>query len=395
MIKKPSAAPSPRIALAHDWLNQEGGAEVVLQVLHEMFPAAPIYTTIADTSRVPEAKAWDIRSTWMDRLPGIHANHQPYLPIYPLAWSSQRLEGYDLVLSNKSGFCHGLRAPGATHVCYCLTPTRYVWQPEDYLAHEAGPKAKRLLLRALLPALRRWDYAAAQRVDHFIGISSVVQARILRYYDRESEVIFPPVDIERFQPVAEPEDFHLILARLVPYKRIDLAVQAFNRLGKRLVVVGDGRDRPRLEAMAGPHIEFRGRLPQDEVDRLLARCQALIWPGIEDYGLVPVEAMASGRPVIARRAGGVLDTIVEGETGLFFGAEHREELGQVESDEALIEALVEAVGRGEAMEWSAERNRARAERFGRAAFEDQLRRSLESALENKNRSGRDPDETER
>jgi glycosyltransferase involved in cell wall biosynthesis len=379
----PTKSSEPKIALVHDWLNQAGGAEVVLQVLHEMFPAAPIYTTIVDPTRVPEAEAWDVRSTWMDRLPGIHANHQPYLPVYPLAWSTRRVEGFDLVLSNKSGFCHGLRAPGAAHVCYCLTPTRYVWQPQDYLAHESGTRGKRLALRALLPALKRWDYSAAQRVDRFIGISSVVRERIQRYYDRESEVIFPPVEIQRFQPLPGPQDYYLVLARLVPYKRIDLAIQAFNRLGKRLVIVGDGRDRARLEAMSGPSIEFRGRLPQDEVDHMLASCRALIWPGIEDYGLVPVEAMASGRPVIARRAGGVLDTIVEGETGVFFGKTHREDEEPGESDAALIDALVDAIQRSEATTWSVEANRAQAARFGREAFEEKLRRSLEEALEQK------------
>jgi glycosyltransferase involved in cell wall biosynthesis len=360
---------APRIALVHDWLNQAGGAEVVLEVLHEMFPEAPIFTSLADADRVPAIAGWDLRPSWMDRLPGIHAHHQPYLPLYPLDWSTRRIPGYDLILSNKSGFCHGLRAGGAVHVCYCLTPTRYVWDLDDYLAHEDLGPASRLALRAILPALRRWDWAAAQRVDHFVAISSTVQDRILKHYGRASEVIFPPTDLEGFEIAAESErdDHYLILARLVPYKRIDLAVEAFNQLGRRLVVVGDGRDRARLEAMAGPTIEFRGRLPQAEVRHLLARCRGLVWPGVEDYGLAPVEAMASGRPVIARRAGGVLDTIDPGRTGVFF-------------DGADAAALADAVRAADQIDWQPAAIRTHAEAFGRPAFEARLRDCLKRAL---------------
>ncbi len=368
-IRSPVSLDQARVALVHDWLNQAGGAEVVLEVLHQIFPAAPIYTSIADPERVPAIAGWDVRSSWMDHLPAIHARHQPYLPLYPLDWSTRRIKGYDLILSNKSGFCHGLRAPGAVHVCYCLTPTRYVWTPEDYLAGEDLPPGARLALRAILPLLRRWDRAAAQRVDHFVAISSVVRDRIRRYYQRDSEVIFPPTDLSDFRPSPDPQpdDFDLILARLVPYKRIDLAVEAFNQLGRRLVVVGDGRDRARLESLAGPTIEFRGRLPQAEVTYLLSRCRALIWPGVEDYGLAPVEAMASGRPVIARRAGGVLDTIDEGRTGLFF-------------DDPEPADLAAAVRAADAVDWQPAAIRAHAEAFGRPAFETRLRACLQRAL---------------
>jgi len=385
-----------KLALAHDWLNQAGGAEVVLDVLHAIYPDAPVYTTIVDRSRVPAASGWDVRPSWMDRLPRIHASHQPYLPLYPLAWETTRLAGFDVVLSNKSGFCHGVHAGGAVHVCYCLTPTRFVWQVDDYLAFEGTPRGTRLALRLLLPWLRRWDRAAAARVDHFVAISSTVRDRIRAFYGRDSAVIYPPVDLDRYalpadvarrRPGAEPiaprgdgplerpggDDFHLVLARLVPYKRIDLAVAAFNRLGRRLVVVGDGRDRSRLEAMAGPTIEFRGRLPEAEVVDLLARCRALVWPGVEDFGLVPVEAMASGRPVVARRAGGVLDTVAEGRTGVFFDAPDPD-------------ALAEAVRRADAIAWFPDDIRAHAGRFGRPVFEARLRDFVADAW----RAGRSP-----
>jgi glycosyltransferase involved in cell wall biosynthesis len=354
-----------RTALVHDWLNQDGGAEAVLGVLHDLLPSAPIYTTIFDPRRVPLAAepGWDVRVSPLDRLPGIHGHHQPYLPLYPLAWSATRLrqggKDFDLVLSNKSGFCHGVRAGRAVHVCYCLTPTRFVWDLEDYLAHERVPAAGRLAVRAALPALRRWDRAAAQGVDHFIAISRVVADRVREAYGRESTVIHPPVEVAAVPQGGEAEDFWLVLARLIPYKRIDLAVQAFSRLGRKLVVVGDGRDRERLQHMAGPTIEFRGRLPRTEVLSLLSRCRGLVWPGIEDFGLAPVEAMAAGRPVVARRGGGVLDTVEEGISGMFFeGADPN--------------ALAAAVEEAEARTWQPRAIRAQAERFSRPVFEQRL-----------------------
>jgi glycosyltransferase involved in cell wall biosynthesis len=277
-------------------------------------------------------------------------------------------------VSNKSAFCHGIDAGAAVHVCYCLTPTRFVWQLDEYLTHERMPPGGRLAVRALLPALRRWDHGAAQRVDAFVAISSVVAERIRRYYGRESTIVFPPVDVDAYSPNAERpprrtigEPYDLVVARLVPYKQIDLAIAAFNRLGRRLVVVGDGRDRRRLESQAGPTITFTGRLPDDDVRSLLAGCRALIWPGIEDYGLVPVEAMASGRPVIARRAGGVLDTVVEGATGLFF-------------HDPTPDSLAAAVVAADAIAWDPDAIRHHARRFERATFEARLGACLELAL---------------
>lgn len=361
--------------LAHDWLNQAGGAEVVLGVLHAMMPTAPIYTTLLDTAAVPAAAGWDVRPSWLDRWPPLRRRPQALLPIYPLVWSRTRVPASTaLVVSNKSAFCHGIDAGAAVHVCYCLTPTRFVWQLDDYLAHERMPPGGRLAVRALLPALRRWDHGAAQRVDAFVAISSVVAERIRRFYGRESTIVFPPVEVDAYapnavrpqrRPIGEPYD--LVVARLVPYKQIDLAIAAFNRLGRRLVVVGDGRDRRRLESQAGPTITFTGRLPDDDVRSLLAGCRALIWPGIEDYGLVPVEAMASGRPVIARRAGGVLDTVVEGATGLFF-------------DGATPDSLAAAVVAADAIAWDPDAIRHHARRFDRATFETRLGACLELAL---------------
>ena len=313
------------LALVHDWLNQIGGAEDVLETLVEMFPHAPIHTSIYWREGMPLSyQDWDIRTTWMNRLPGIYRRHQPYLPLYPLAFSRLNLSGYDLVLSNKSGFCHGARPGAAVHICYCLAPTRYVWDFDGYAARESLPPALKGALRPIITLLRRWDYRAAQRVDHFIAISREVQTRIRRYYGRESVIIHPPVETARFHPSTSPgrrpthDNYYLIVSRLVPYKRIDLAVRAFNQLGLPLVIAGDGRDREPLEALAGPTVTFLGYAPDDDLPELYARCRAYILPGVEDFCIAPVQAQAAGRPVIAYGAGGALDTVIEGETGAFF-----------------------------------------------------------------------------
>ncbi len=307
------------LALVHDWLNQIGGAEDVLERLVEMFPGAPVYTSMYWKEGMPPAyRDWDIRTTWMDRLPGIYRHHQFYLPLYPLAFGGLDLSAYQVVLSIKSGFCHGVRTGEAAHICYCLTPTRYVWDFDAYAAREALPHALKTALRPLINLLRRWDWNGAQRVTRFIAISRAVQERIRRFYGREAAVIHPPVNTAAFGPAPHHDDYYLILSRLVPYRRIDLAVQAFNRLQLPLVVAGDGRDRPRLEAMAGPTVTFLGRVSDRERADLLARCRAYVLPGVEDFGIAPLQAQAAGRPTIAFAGGGALDYVVEGRTGVFF-----------------------------------------------------------------------------
>jgi len=359
---------SLNVALIHDWLNQMGGAENVLERLVELFPEAPIYTSMYGPSLMPPAyRSWDIRTSFMQRLPGVTLHHRVYLPLYPLAFSSFNLRGYDLVLSNKSGFCHGVRtAPGTLHICYCLTPTRFLWMYESYREREGIGALADVALRPLLALLRRWDYAMAQRVDHFIAISTAVQERIRRFYGRESVIIHPPVDTERYTPSNEPpEDYFLVVGRLIPYKRIDLAVRAFTQLGLPLVVVGDGRDRAKLEAMAGPNVTFRGRLPHGrELLTLYRRCRAFIFPGLEDFGIAPVEAQATGRPVIAYAAGGALDTVQEGITGTFF-------------HEQTPEALAAVVQDFDPADYDPAACRANAERFSVGEFERKLLNFIE------------------
>jgi len=357
-----------RLALVHDWLNQIGGAEDVLETLVQMFPDAPIHTSMYWPQKMPPAyRAWDIHTTWIDRLPGVHRHHQPFLPLYPLAFARLDLSNYDLVLTNKSGFCHFVHTGEATHICYCLAPTRYVWDFDGYAAREALPPASKAALRPIINLLRRWDYRAAQRVDHFVAISSEIQDRISRYYDRESIVIHPPVDTARFQPGAAREDYYLIVSRLVPYKRIDLAVRAFNQLRLPLVVAGDGRDREALEALAGPSVAFLGRVPDEDLPDLYARCRAYILPGVEDFCIAPVEAQAAGRPVIAYGAGGALDTVVEGETGDFFHG-------------LTPEALADAVHRFDPEAIDPHACRANAERFAAGVFKEKLSRFIQDKV---------------
>jgi glycosyltransferase involved in cell wall biosynthesis len=352
-----------RVAIVHDWLNQHGGAERVLEVLHELYPEAPVYTSIFDPAAMPaEYRNWKIVTSFMQLLPGVAQHHQWYLPLYPLAFDSFDLSDYDLVVSNSSGFCHGvLTRADACHLNYCLTPPRFLWNFDAYVEREAVGAVMRAALRPLITVLRVWDAAAAQRVDFFVGISRAVVARIRKIYRRDAWLLHPPVDTGRFRPADRVEDYFLVVSRLVPYKRVDLAVGAANRLRVPLLVVGDGRDRPRLERMAGPTVKFLGRLPGDQVADLMARCRALVFPGEEDFGIVPVEAMASGRPVIAYAAGGALDTVIENQTGILFR-------------EQSVEALAEAMARFRADEFDPEALRAFARQFDTAEFK---RRFLE------------------
>jgi len=346
-----------RIALVHDWLNQMGGAEQVLENLVSLFPGAPVYTSIYWAKGMPPAyREWDIRTSWMDRLPGIKRHHQLYLPFYPLAFESLNLDEYDVVLSNKSGFCHGVITPPETlHVCYCLTPTRYVWRYHDYALREGiGPLA-RAALAPLLFRLRMWDRLAAERVDRFVAISTEVQRRIKKYYRRDSVVIYPPVDTERFSVASSHDDYYLSVGRLVPYKRVDLAVQACTQLGLPLKVGGVGRDLPRLKAMAGPTVEFLGYVPDDDLNELMARCKAFLFAGAEDFGITPVQVMAAGRPVIAYAYGGSLDTVVEGVSGTLF-------------HEQSVESLVAALSRFEAGRYDPQAIRQHARQFDTSVF---------------------------
>jgi glycosyltransferase involved in cell wall biosynthesis len=310
----------PRIALVHDYFIQMGGAERVAEAFHQIFPRAPLYTTVALAHRLPPGlREAAIHTSFMQRMPAIESRFRQYFLLYPWAVESLDLAAYDLIVSSSSGYGKGVhRGPHAVHVCYCHTPMRWAWRYDDYAAREEFGPLARLALPTLLSGLRWWDRRAARQPDHYIANSQVVAERIRQIYGREAVVIPPPIDVERFQPAAVAEDYYLVLSRLVSYKRLDLAIAACTKLQRRLVVIGDGPDRKRLESMAGPTVEFLGRVPDATVEHYASRCRALLFPGEEDFGMTPLELNAAGRPVIAYRAGGALETVVEGVTGVFF-----------------------------------------------------------------------------
>lgn len=347
-------------ALLHDWLNQVGGAEDVLTVLHDMYPAAPIFTSIYDRERMPQAWCdWDIRSSWMDRLPRVHRYHQPYMPLFALMWASLRLPAaYDLVISNKSAFCLGARTTGR-HVCYCLTPTRFTFDFDAYAAREHIPAGAGTILRAVNILLRKWEVGAAQHVSTFIAISREVQKRIRSYYGRDSVIIYPPVQVDQFSVSHAHDNFYLIASRLLPYKRIDLAIETFNQLGLPLVITGDGRDRARLQRLAGTNVKLMGRVDDATLSDLLGRCKAFVFPGLEDFGIAPINAMACGKPVVAFAGGGALDSVIDGITGVLF-------------DRQTVTSMADAVSRLDGVRFTPGEIRAHAERFGVARFKKEL-----------------------
>ena len=317
-----------KIALVCSWLNQYGGAERVLEIVHGMYPDAPIYTSIYWPEALPDAyRSWDIRTSFLDKWPLVKKHHQPFLGLYPLAFEYLDLRGYDVVLNITSAFAHGIiTSPDTLHICYCLTPARFLWDYEKYVLREELGRLARWALPPLVTGLRVWDRLAADRVDRFVAISRAVQARIEKTYRRPSEIIYPPVHVPEIAPSQDTGDYFLSLGRLIPYKRIDIAIEAFNNLGLPLHIVGEGRDFERLRIMAGPNITFLGRLSDENARKEYARCRAFVFPGEEDFGITPLEAQAAGRPVIAYAAGGALDTVVEGSTGIFFGEQTPEAL---------------------------------------------------------------------
>jgi glycosyltransferase involved in cell wall biosynthesis len=351
-----------KIAVVHDYFTQLGGAEKVAEELMRMLPSADLHATVALAECMPPGlMGVPVKTSWMQNLPGMRRYYRLYFLLYPLALPSLDLSGYDLVLSSSSGYAKGVQSNrDAIHVCYCHTPMRWAWSFENYSAREEMGAAKRLLLPHLVRGLRQWDVGASRQPDHFIANSETVAARIWRAYGRIAEVIHPPIDVQRFRPTQEQDDYYMVLARLVSYKRIDLAVQACNLLGRRLLVIGDGPDRARLMTNAGPTISFLGLLSDAAVEHHAARCRALIFPGEEDFGMAPLEVAAAGRPTIAYRAGGAVETIIDGVTGIFFDRQEPED-------------LAEAIARFERVEWNPAVLRRHAECFGADVFQARFR----------------------
>ncbi|MFI5271437.1 MAG: sugar transferase [Ktedonobacterales bacterium] len=359
-----------RIALVHDYLFEQGGAENVVQALAAMLPHAPIYTSIYDPGSVSFAFASrEVHTTFLQYLAREKRHAKALLPLYPLAFRSLDLSRYDLVLTSSSGFATGVRpAEGAVHVCYCHTPAHFIWNLRDYAQGQAsGRLSLALCAMPLLPGLQAWDVHAAQRVGHFVANSSCTAARIATLYGRQSRVIHPPIRLSDWQPSDEIGDYYLIVSRLLPYKRIDIAVRAFTELGLPLRVIGDGPDRARLERLAGTTVVFEGRVPRHMLARRYAGCRAFVLPGAEDLGLTALEAQASGRPVLAFGASGAMETVVEGVSGAFF-------------HEQSPEALADAVRQVDVAAYDPAAIRAHAAEFDVARFRERMLGFLEDAL---------------
>ena len=319
------------VAFVHDFLVQFGGAERVLLELRRLYPDAPVYTTIYSPKAFDGLlEGVDVRTSWLQHAPVRRRDFRALLPLYPRAVESFDLSHFDLVISSTTSFAKGVRTePGTLHVCYMHTPTRFLWRQEGHAA-DVVPRWARPLFAAAVPALRRWDLEAAKRPTRIVANSRNVADRIRTIYGRESDVLPCPVTLDHFKPTDERPEHYLVAARFLPYKRVDIAIEACERLKAPLVIMGDGPDEARLRGLAGPMTRFAGRVDDAERRRLFARARAVIVPGVEDFGLVPIEAAASGRPTVAFGAGGALETVVEGETGFFF----REPTAQ-----ALVEAL--------------------------------------------------------
>jgi glycosyltransferase involved in cell wall biosynthesis len=356
-----------RVALVHDWLTGMRGGEKCLEVLCQLWPDAHLYTLLHRRGHLsPHIERMDIRTSFLQHLPGVFEHYRYLLPLMPVAVESFRLAAYDLVVSLSHCVAKSVRVPrGVPHVCYCFTPMRYAWHMRR--AYFGGNP----LRDAALALLRRWDRVTARRVTHFVAISRTVQQRIAECYGRASRLIYPPVNTAFYRPAALPRgDYYLCVSALAPYKRVDLAVAACSRLGRALVVIGSGQDESRVRALAGPSVRFLGWQPDDVIREHYRRCRALVFPGVEDFGIVPLEAQACGTPVLAYGAGGATETVIAPSphrpgTGLLFGAQ---------SVEALVAAMLEFEQRPEMV--SGNLARAHAARFDTARFAGEITEHL-------------------
>ncbi|MEM7545966.1 MAG: glycosyltransferase [Pseudomonadota bacterium] len=359
-----------KVAILHYWLVGMRGGEKVLEEISALYPDADIYTHVLNRAKLsPGLAARDIRTTSIARLPAARRAYKAYFGLMPGALERLDMSGYDLIIASESGPAQGVIAPPGTRtLTYCHSPMRYIWdQRETYAA--ALPAPARPVFRHVAGRMRAADFAAAQRVDRIIANSSFIASRIRRYWGREAEVLCPPIDLDRFGATPDaPREGYLFVSELTGYKRADLVVEAFSGTNRQVTIIGDGPERARLERTAPPNVRFAGRLPDAELAAAYQAARALIFPAEEDFGLVPVEAMAAGTPVIAYGRGGVLDSVVPGLTGLFF-------------DRQSPEAIRAALDRFEASETPfAHACRARAAKFGRDQFRGRFRAAVDALM---------------
>ena len=360
-----------KTAIVHDWITNPGGAETVLQCMLELFPDAPVYTAVYNRKKMsgyfPDT---EIHTSFLDRMPFSNTKYPMYLGWMPRAFEQFDLRGYDLVLSSSTSCAKGvLTDAGTLHVCYCNTPMRYAWDFYfDYLDQSSNP-VRQHVVRRLMHRIRIWDVLSSNRVDYFIANSHNVAARIEKHYRRESTVIYPPVSLPDVDlNDCEPGMYYLVVSRLVPYKRIDLAVEAFRSLHLPLIVAGDGSECKALKKAAGPDTRFVGRVPEAQKDDLFRHCRGFIFPGEEDFGITPVEAQGYGKPVIAFGKGGALETVIDGKTGIHF-------------DEQTPDSLAEAVQRAEQTHFDPQEIRENARTFDRSVFRDRLCSFLQEKMQ--------------
>ncbi|MBW6440861.1 glycosyltransferase [Patescibacteria group bacterium] len=361
----------PKIALVHDFLTYFGGAEQVLKSLHRLYPEAPIYTLLYDGKRMkqyfPDAK---IQVSFLNKLPKFFRKRKKYLlPLMPTAVETFDLRDFDLVISSSSSFAKGIiTKPKTIHICYCHTPTRFLWDWHlNYLKENKIRGIKKVLILPIIHYMRMWDKSASERVDYFIANSKNTARRIKKFYGMKSEVIYPPCDMGKVKSddkeKKNTEDYFLIVSRLSPYKKIDIAVEAFNKLDLPLIIIGDGEDRERLENMAEKNIKFLGFQDEKKLAEYYQNCQAFIFPGEDDFGITLIEAMSYGKPVLAYRKGGLKETMIEGVTGEFF-------------DDPISEILADGVRRlkNNYKNYNCEVIKRQATKYSRENFENEIRK---------------------
>ena len=362
-----------KVAIVHDWLTGMGGAEKVVIELHKIFPNAPIYTSVVNYKKIdPIFKEMDIRTTFIQKLPFSKKKYNRYLPLFPIAFESLDLSEYDLILSSTTsiGAKGVLRNSSSIHICYCNTPPRYTWDfYHEYLA-SAG-RMQRIAIPILMHYLRTYDQLSSSRVDYYIANSTNVKERISKIYNKSSTVIHPPVDVEYYQPETvtdDTNDYYIIVSRLVSYKRVDLAIEACNKLNKNLIVIGHGEEFEKLKQLSGPTITLLGYQTDEQIKTYMQKSKAFLFPGFEDFGIAPVEAQACGKPVIAYGKGGALDTVLHEKTGVLF-------------NDHTVDALCEAIQKFETMKFSSQEIRQHAENFSQKNFSQKILGFIESSME--------------
>ncbi len=372
-----------RIVLVHDYLTQYGGAERVLAALHARYPESDVLTSLYRPGQLPHAfRCWSIRASGLNRLPFVSRTHRLWLPFYPAIFGTlgRSIGQSAIVIADSSAWSHhAYPGPGVPFLCYCHSPARFLYGDREYLSATRGHRLTGSLSRVAFGPLRWLDRRAARRVPRYIANSGAVAARIERAYGIMAAIVYPPVDVERFRPARDvpPEDWFLVVSRLVPHKWIERAVRGGTASGHRLKIIGEGRALAELTRLAGPEVEFLGALPDADVVDHMQRCRALILPGVEDFGMTAVEAQAAGRPVIAARGGGALETVRDGETGLFFDPD---------DDASLPEAMAAIFARS----WNTGLIQENAARFAPERFVEGMEEQIQLALATTTRGGPEP-----